>query len=237
VGTLRVASTPPGARVFVEGESELLGTTPLEAEHPIGAVRLRIEYDGYAEQERSARIEEGAVASLDVTLRRAASTIAALTVRGTPLDALVSLDGNELGRAPVSLGDRSPGRAVLEIEADGYRPYRGEVVFEPGAATRVDFELRSDPGTARTVVLAGGYGLGGVSAIAAAIFGGLAMGERSRFYEDPNIATRDQLDRADSFALTADVLGIAGAVILAGTILYHLVTVPKQSTANVGFER
>ncbi len=237
VGTLRVESNPPGARVFAEDSTDPLGVTPLEIEHPIGRVSLRLELDGYMELERATRVEEGAVASLEVTMRRAASSIAALTVRGTPHDAIVRLDGNELGDAPVSVGDISPGRAVLEVEADGYRPYRGEVVFEPGAATRVEYELRSDPGVVRTVLLAGGYGVGAATTVVAAILGGLALGERSAFYRDPDIATREQLDRTHGLAITADVLGIVGAVVLAGTIVYHLLTIPRDSTAAVGFER
>ncbi len=237
VGTLHVVSNPPGARVFVEGAAEALGTTPLEVEHPIGRVALRLELDGYVEQERSATIEEGAVASLDVTLRRAASSVAALTVQGTPHDAVVLLDGSEMGTAPLSLGEVSPGRAVLEVRSRGHRSYLGEVLFEAGAATRVSYRLHSDPGALRTALLVAGYGLGGAGAVVAAILGGLATIERNRFFEDPNEASRERLDRANGFALAADALGIASAVVLAGTIIYHLATIPKESSADVRFER
>ncbi len=82
-----------------------------------------------------------------------------------------------------------------------------------------------------------GYGLGGAGAVVAAILGGLATIERNRFFEDPNEASRERLDRANGFALAADALGIASAVVLAGTIIYHLATIPKESSADVRFER
>jgi eukaryotic-like serine/threonine-protein kinase len=56
--TLRLSSTPSGATVVDEADGEKLGTTPLELTRPKGgALRLRIEKDGYAPGARTVSLD------------------------------------------------------------------------------------------------------------------------------------------------------------------------------------
>jgi len=69
-GQLRIVSTPPGARVTVNGIG--WGQTPLTVGHlPLGTKKVRLSRDGYASQERIVELRSSdASAALNVTLPR-----------------------------------------------------------------------------------------------------------------------------------------------------------------------
>jgi hypothetical protein len=70
-GQLRVTSTPPGARVTVNGIG--WGQTPLTIGHlPLGTKTVRVTRDGYASQQRLVDIRgDQPTATLHLTLGRA----------------------------------------------------------------------------------------------------------------------------------------------------------------------
>lgn len=69
-GQLRITSTPPGARVTVNGVG--WGQTPLTVGHlPLGTKTVRLTYDGYASQERVVELSgNDGSAALSVALQR-----------------------------------------------------------------------------------------------------------------------------------------------------------------------
>ncbi len=65
--TLAVTSEPSGASVFLDGE--LVGTTPFELPVGAGSRKLRIELDGYIEQERDTTLVAGERVDLELSLQ------------------------------------------------------------------------------------------------------------------------------------------------------------------------
>jgi hypothetical protein len=82
MATVRLVSNPAGARVTNDADGKLLGTTPLVLERPIGgALKLRVEKDGYASSAR--QIELDGDHTIDLVLEQKARPKPKKTARPT----------------------------------------------------------------------------------------------------------------------------------------------------------
>jgi hypothetical protein len=235
VGTLRVVSTPPGARVRTEADGREIGVTPLSVALPVGEQRVVVSLAGFVEQTRSARIGDGVETALEVKLERAASNVSVLTVRGNVEGANLFLDGQWLGRAPSTFSDAAPGRRRIEVTAQGRDAWTGDVLLEPGAATRVDFNLADPADRSWTGWRYIGFGTGGALLVAGGVVGALALQASSDFDDEPS---REKLDTIEARNTAADVLLVSGAVVIAATAVWELLRPgPPESSAKVTIDR
>jgi len=155
-GRLLVRSTPPGARVFVDGREH--GETPATIRDlPRGTHRVRITRDGYAAEERRIAISTAQPSqSITVELKRVApvaarstgspaapigAAVGALTVESRPDGARVFLDGRLVGTTPLSLPQISGGEHAVRLEREGYRPWSSSVRVAGGQRQRVAASL------------------------------------------------------------------------------------------------
>jgi hypothetical protein len=226
-GTAHITTLPEAARIERADTGEVLGVSPLEIALPIGSVRLRAVLDGYVDQVGEALITEGEPREIVLRLSREASSVATLSVTGTPTGARVSVRGEELGRSPVTRSDLTPGTAELTVEADGLDPYVVSVLLEAGSATRVNVTLRPPPTWDWPVWRVLLYTSSGLLVGAGGVMGGLAWAQRETFYSDP---TRANLDAIEPRAIASDVLIGTGAALLAVTIVLDLVSAPPRSS-------
>jgi hypothetical protein len=235
LGALRVETEPPGAAVKLEQGGEALGVTPLDTRAPVGTVRVVVTLEGHVEQVRSVEVRDGETVTLRLELVRAASTVAVLTVNAEPPGAHVSLDGKELGVAPLSITGLSPGAAHIAVSAPSREAWSQPIVLEPGGATRVEVKL-VDPSALRWkgwrfVGYAGAVlALGGGAAL-----GGIAVSERQAFFVNPSA---ERLHRIETLNLAADLTLAAGAAIAIATLIIDLATGPRpQSHGTVTVAR
>jgi outer membrane receptor for ferrienterochelin and colicins len=235
IGTLKVVSAPAGARVRAEADGRELGTTPLTIGLPVGEQRVVIALAGFVEQTRSASIVDGAETALDVRLERAASSVSVLTVRGNVDGANLFLDDQWLGRAPSTFQDAAPGRRRVRVTAQGRDQWTGDVMLEPGAATRVDFHLadpKDRPWTGWRYI---GFGTGGALLAAGGIVGAMALDASNDFDDEPS---REKLDTIDARNTAADVLLVSGVVVIGATLAWELLrSRPVESSAKVTIDR
>jgi len=227
VGTLRIETFPPGASVRLEGAPVELGRTPFETTLPVGPARLTAALPGHVEQSRTIEVRDGEITHLRLRLAVEASTVASLTVTGSPAGAQVMVDGRPLGVVPLTRAGLPPGPVALSVEAPGKDPWGAPLVLEAGAATRVRVRLvgeadRPWPGWRWL-----GYGAGGAMLVAGAVVGALALGEHRAFEQDPS---RASYDRLGSMNLAADVLFLAGVVVAGTTLVLDLAAGPAASS-------
>jgi tetratricopeptide (TPR) repeat protein len=234
---LVVQSQPPGARVHLAGTGQLLGSTPLSASLPTGRTRIVVALDGYLEQARDVEILEDAGAALTLTLERAASTLATLSVSGNPEGAVVAVDDRSVGAVPLSLPGLEPklGKSRLTVTAAGYEAWSGVVPLEAGGATRV----RVDLSRSLTRHWRGwkwlGYVGGGALLAGGVTVGLLARNERNSFFDSPS---RDKLNTTNQLNLTADILMGSGAAILITTAVLQIFSGKQTpSRADVALDR
>ena len=138
-GGLRIATSPGGADVYVNGEFK--GRTPA-----IGGV-LRVGDLPEGRHEVSARLAGYRDARLTILLKRnedkrvdlpaMEKLPGAIKVSSVPSGATV-LDGTKvLGKTPLTLRDLPPGPQVLTFEMQGYDPVRRTAVVEAGSTISV----------------------------------------------------------------------------------------------------
>lgn len=157
-GAVTLESTPPGARVTVDGE--MLGETPLVAVAlPAGEHRLQVEAERYLPIEQTLQVTGRNIAqSLSLSLDPAWAEV---TVDSAPPGATILVDGEAQGATPavvaVLQGERQlilqqPGYAdwqqTLEVEA-GAAMDLGRLTLQPAAGI---LTLRSAPGGANVTL-------------------------------------------------------------------------------------
>jgi serine/threonine protein kinase len=138
--------TAPGAAVFLidaEGGERLLGESDDSGVLALSQVVQPGEYDfrivksGYITEVLVDRaLGVGSVTQISAPLTEA--KVEALFL-SDPQDALVRLDGDEVGRTPLRLNTLMPGKAyTIEVEKKGYRLARRQIEVESGEELTVD---------------------------------------------------------------------------------------------------
>jgi hypothetical protein len=212
-----------------------LGQAPARATLPVGPGRVTGTLEGHLEQTREVTIREGESVSLALLLQRAADRAASLSVTGQPAGAMVRLGGQEIGRLPLTLAGLDPGPRTLELEAPRHEPWRGDLMLEAGAATRVDAALLRPEDRSWAGWKWLGYGTGGVLAACGGAAAALARSARGDFDASPSSSTRERVGRLN---VAADVLLAAGVVTLAATALVHVLSAPRaRSRATITVAR
>jgi serine/threonine protein kinase len=148
-GRVLVRSTPPGARVFVDGRSG--GETPATVRDLArGAHQVRLVHEGYTTVERRIVVTASRPAlSLTVPMVKApvasartpGNESAALVVESRPAGATVFVDGRPVGMTPLTLPGLHAGAHAVRIEIDGYRQWSSSVQVVGGEENRVTASL------------------------------------------------------------------------------------------------
>ncbi len=150
-GRLTIRSTPPGARVLVDGR--LRGRTPLNiTDLPLRAVQVTVAQPGYAPDERRVVLSAGqphVVINAQLTREGAAATArtGSLVVESRPVGAAVFLDNRQIGVTPLSVPGLAPGTYRIRLELNGFNPWITATEVRPGDRTRVAASL--EPGGTR----------------------------------------------------------------------------------------
>lgn len=162
---------------------------------------------------------------------------------GGPSGAAISIDGTEWGLTPrpdsISL---DPGSHRIEVTAEGFETFRSTVVVPAGQTVDVTVEMTerevvaprpaeldpvdavdpieapaesSGPGAVPWIVA----GVGVVLVGAAAALGAVALGKAG----DAPGSESEEADSARTLGLTADILGITGAVTISAGLIWYFV--------------
>jgi TonB family protein len=135
---LTITTTPPGAKVWLDGVE--VGSTPLFLSNvPAAAHQVRVAAEGYVPAEMSVRTtEEDTPMPLRFILQPATG---ALEVDSDPAPATVRVDGEVVGETPLSHPNLPPGMHRVLVERPGYRPFSKAVDVASGATARVTAPL------------------------------------------------------------------------------------------------
>jgi len=134
---ISVNSEPPGAEVFVDGR--LLGTAPAELELTAGDRQIELTLAGYNDWRRQIRVVADEPQQLpDVVLSLADGQLALDT---RPADAVVTVNGEYIGRSPHDLSLRPNVEHQVSVSKSGYETETLELTFTPGARETMSLEL------------------------------------------------------------------------------------------------
>jgi TonB family protein len=144
-GTLHVESVPPGATVTMDGET--LGITPLDvSELAMGTHEVRIELRGHQPETQTFELTpEQPTAELEWTLKPVVASQGTADITSTPPGALVRIDGVSAGQTPVRNHRLRAGNHSLEVTADGYERWTGNLAVREGRRTPLQVALKPIP--------------------------------------------------------------------------------------------
>jgi len=145
-GRVLVRSTPPGARVFVDGHGG--GETPATVRDLArGPHQVRLVREGYTTIERRIVIT-AAQPSVTLTVPMVktppavpARTEAPLAIESKPSGAVVFLDGRQVGTTPLTFPLVKVGAHAVRITLEGYRPWSSSVEVSATESNRVTASL------------------------------------------------------------------------------------------------
>jgi len=140
-----LTSSPPGARIVVDGEA--MAETPATLPLAHGERELTLIRAGYRRWSRTLTVEGGQAQTLpEIELVPAPATLDIVSV---PQGARIRVDGDAVGRAPLRL-DLEPGKTVsLRLDLPGYQPLTREVTPAADSRRTLTGELVPIPATLR----------------------------------------------------------------------------------------
>lgn len=135
-GTLVVITAPPGATVVVDGNER--GTAPITVEELTpGSHIVEARLEEHQEVTERVDIEEGRQATLRLELEVIPEG-GGLRITSSVDGAEVLLDGEPIGRAPVTHRDIEPGEHVIVVRAPGHREWERRINIESGVDLMVE---------------------------------------------------------------------------------------------------
>jgi hypothetical protein len=229
VGQLRVTTEPTGARLLVDGAPAAEPAAELAL--PVGSHRLRAELDGRLAAEELVEVREGETLEVALVLPPAPPPLGRLAVVANVPGALVRLDDQEAGFAPMVV-DVPAGPHRLLVQAEDRMSWLGEFAVgeddRAWAAVQLEpLEPTGGPGIWPWLVT----GLGGAALAAAAVTGGLALDARFDYEADP---TRETLALGRELNVATDGLLGAGLVAAAAGLIWYFAAQPPPPRPSSG---
>ena len=128
---LTITSTPPGARIRIDGKRS--GKTPVVLLVPVDQ-RLKVTARRAGHRGVARKVEPGqAAVQLKLRLRARPATLGLTTLHGSRnAVAMVYLDGRRIDQTPLEIPRLKPGRHSLRIESKDFRTVRQQITLRPG---------------------------------------------------------------------------------------------------------
>jgi hypothetical protein len=141
-GSVTVSSSPDGAQIQLDGQSNAAWVTPVElTELTPGQHTITVSKAGYAPETKTVDIASRgkAVVTMQLSLLPAA-----LTVTSDPAGAKVYLDGKDMGKStPIQINVDKPGQHTILVRKDGYLDETGALNLQAGQSYKFNPSLRA----------------------------------------------------------------------------------------------
>ncbi len=140
---LILSTQPAGGSVLIEPLGrEVVHGGSVELEY--GSYQLIATLPGYRSGGLQLQVSQQSDSMVVVPLGEGFSRV---IVESQPLEAVLSVDGNQLGVTPFS-AEITAGKHQIELQLDGFEPVNKTVVFAPDSQRKLFFELHSSGGLA-----------------------------------------------------------------------------------------
>ncbi len=145
IGTILVNSDVNGAQVYLDGNLKPGATPMIISDITAGPHVVEVRKEPALPWRQTVQVEAGktvkVTAELQATINGQGGNVRVLSnVEG----ALVFLDGEEQGTAPIDLKNVKPGEHVVEIRAPGFKSREERVTVATGAASVLKLDLQED---------------------------------------------------------------------------------------------
>ncbi|MBX3268648.1 MAG: PEGA domain-containing protein [Sandaracinaceae bacterium] len=229
VGTIALEG-PPGAAVRAfdaRGVEVGAGRLPLDLATPPGRVEVEVVADGYRPWRGFVVVTADERTTLVVDPERAPGPTGDVTVTANVAEAVIELDGEPVGLAPLVLTDLRVASRRVRVSAPGAQPWAGELEIEADTRGWLTVQLAPLPtGPSPLTWVIGGLGLAAL--ITGGVTAGLALERadqfRARWSAPGGGAVAGLRDEASALALASDVAFGIGLVALGAAIAIYFAT-------------
>jgi len=141
-GAVSINTRPPGAEVFVNGESR--GVTPLEIENlPVGEVDIHTKLEGFTPQYWTYNVEPSKREEFEFILSPVKNEKSRLFINASPSQSTIRILNISPPYVPGIRLDA--GEYHVEVSQDGYETYRAWVSLKKGETKKVPVQLQAIP--------------------------------------------------------------------------------------------
>ena len=142
-GPISITSTPVKARIYIDGEE--VGTTPAKLPSiPIGTHEIEVKIDGHEDWKKSIVIKKEKEMSLNAVLQL---NIGSISIESYPENAIINLDGKDVGKAPKRLTDIIVGTHEIEVLMEGYVTWKRTIKLKAGKDISLTADLKKESDT------------------------------------------------------------------------------------------
>jgi hypothetical protein len=142
-GTINIQSDPSNAMILIDGNKA--GTTPATIKDlSPGTHKVDISMDGHAEWKENIEIIYGKEIDLTATLQM---EVGSIDIKSKPSDAMVLLDGKEVGTTPATLSSIPVGPHEIEIKIDGYKNWKRSIIIKKEKVNSLNTTLQLNIGS------------------------------------------------------------------------------------------
>lgn len=131
------------ASVALDGKEIGVGRTVILDPAPRGTHELTVEAAGYGEWRARVNLSPGVVTPVEVNLR---GSLGAIAVSTKPDGAMVSVDGEQKGEAPIKIEPLAPGAHGVRIDHAARSTVLQQVVVDPGKTVELNTRLIRESG-------------------------------------------------------------------------------------------
>jgi len=133
-----------GAVVMLDGEQIGVGRRVVKDPAPRGKHELTVTSEAYGRWRAQVTLNPGVVTPVQVNLRGSLGSVAVTT---TPEKAKVILDGEEMGRTPLTIEPVEPGSHGLRLERRGKSLVLQQVLVDAGKTVELDITMVDEAGS------------------------------------------------------------------------------------------
>ena len=145
-GSLGVASVPDGATILIDGLPFDQRTPAVVPQLMVGTHTVQLRRIGFEDWSQAVVVTQSRTMEIQARLTPSRSSRGTLAVKSQPPRAAILLDGSPTGKfTPEQLADITPGSHQVELQLEGFRPWRGTAVIREGHSENLLVSLRHLP--------------------------------------------------------------------------------------------
>ena len=142
-GSLNIKSKPSNATIIVDGNE--VGNTPSNITDILpGKHLVKISMEGYENWSDNVEISPDKENQVTAVLQQLTCS---LNIKSEPSNAVIIIDGNEVGNTPANIADLIPGKHLVQIKMDGYRNWKESLDIVQEKVTALTAVLQIIPGS------------------------------------------------------------------------------------------
>ncbi len=141
-GAIKVASSPRGAKIYIDGE--VWGKTDIDIHRlPIGPHNVTIIKDGYRVYTETVYVDEGRTHEINASLQAQKGVFSVKTI---PSGAKFFIDEKYSGTTPQEIKGLAPGKYIIKLEKENYKKYSEIIEIAADETTEKKVNLIEEDG-------------------------------------------------------------------------------------------